>query len=416
MPILPDGALSIKLPSLVKVTQLFDSNEIVDIEAAVMAELNTPYVEKLVKPGQNIAIAVGSRGISNIVRIVKILGDRLKDFGATPFVIPAMGSHGGATAAGQRDVLESLGISEDTVGMAIVSSMEVCEIGKTADGVPVYTDKNAVDADMVIPVARIKPHTDFRGNYESGLCKMLAIGLGKHSGCSRLHQEGFSTFDTLLPQVAKVVIEKTAIGFGLAIVENAYDKTFKIRMIPANEFFTEEPQLLLLAKKKMATIMVPDIDVLIVEQIGKDISGAGMDPNIIGRTSKGKLAGFNGPSIQRIVVLDLSDATHGNACGIGLADFITRRAYDKIDYLSTYANVIASANPEAGRVPVVMDNEREAVIAAVRCCKTDQNQPRIVRITDTLHLGQIEVSENLLPVIKTNQNIKICRREMLNEA
>lgn len=408
MPILPEEALAFEMPQLVKVRQKFDATEIVDIETAVLQEINQPAIAGMIKPGAKVAIAVGSRGISNIARMVKTLGRRIRELGGQPFVVAAMGSHGGGTAEGQQGVLASLGVTEAAMGIPVVCSMEVVNIGKTDDGVPVYMDKVAYNADMVVLVARVKPHTDFKGDFESGLCKMMAIGLGKHIGCSRLHQEGFDCFSTLLPAVAKVFIAKARIGFGLAVLENAYDKTYSIKAVRASEFLAEEPNLLAAAKKLMPRIMLPTIDVLIVEQIGKDISGAGMDPNIIGRTTKGKLPSFNGPTIQRIVVLDLSEATHGNACGIGLADFITKSTFAKLDYLSTYANVIASANPEAGRIPVVMETEKEAVIAAVRCCsKIDISRPRIVRIKDTLSLEYIWISANLCPEVATNPDVEI---------
>lgn len=408
MPILPAEALTFQMPAMVRVRQKFDAAEIPDVEKGVSAEIGRPDIGGLIKPGSRVAIAVGSRGISNLDSIVKVLGARLKDLGAQPFIVPAMGSHGGGTAEGQRAVLASLGITQQAVAMPVVASMEVVPLGQTGNAVPVYMDKNAYQADLTVLVARVKPHTDFKGEFESGLCKMMAIGLGKHLGCSRLHQEGFDSFPALIPEVAKVFLERANIAFGLAIVENAYDKTCLIKAVRASEFLAEEPELLAAAKQRMPRIMVPAIDVLIVEQIGKDISGAGMDPNIIGRTTKGKLPGFAGPSIQRIVVLDLTEATHGNACGIGLADFVTRTAFAKLDYLSTYANVIASANPEAGRIPVILDSELEAVAAAVRCCsRSDSSRPRLVRIKDTLHLEDLWVSENLCPEIAGNADIEI---------
>lgn len=410
MPILTENALSLKLPNMVKVRQIFDTTQILDVEGSLLEEINQPTFINMIQPGYKVAIAVGSRGISNISEIVKILGIRIKELGAQPFIIPAMGSHGGGTAEGQQAILASFGITEKTMGMPILASMEVVLIGGTKNGVPVYMDKNSYGADMVVLVARVKPHTDFKGDFESGLCKMMAIGLGKHIGCSRLHQEGFDSFSTLIPEVAEVFLKKANIGFGLAIIENAYDKTYMIKAVKASEFLVEEPKLLKTAKMLMPVIMVPNIDVLIVEKIGKNISGAGMDPNIIGRTTKGKVPDFKGPVIQRIVVLDLSDATHGNACGMGLADFISQTAFKKFDAISTYANVIASANPEAGRIPVVMDSETEAVIAAIRCCsKIDSANPRMVRIKDTLHLEYIQVSENICRDIVTNPKMKIVR-------
>ncbi|MDF2519932.1 MAG: hypothetical protein K0R84_560 [Clostridia bacterium] len=407
MPILTESALKLALPKMIKVRQKFDMHEIIDIEESVRKQLYKEEIKAIIEPGKKIALAVGSRGICNIARIVKTAVMCLQEMGAEPFIVPAMGSHGGATAEGQREVLNSFGINEETMGVPIRSSMEVVKIGETNEGIPVFMDKLAYQSDMVVLIARVKPHTDFKGKVESGLCKMMAIGLGKHEGCSRLHQEGFENFHTVIPEVAEVFLKNVPIGFGLAIVENAYDRTALIEAVLSKHIIEEDARLLLLAKKNMPRIMLPTVDVLIVEQIGKDITGAGMDPNIVGRTTKGKLPGFSGPDIQRIVVLGLSEGTHGNACGIGLADFTVKNVLDEIDHTATYANVIASGNPEAGRIPVAMESEREAVIAAVKCCtRIDENNPKIVRIKDTLHLGEIYVSENLLPIILENDNLE----------
>jgi len=408
MPVLTESALSIKLPEMIKVRQKFGIQRINDIESAVSNEIYNNTIVKMVKPGQKIAIAVGSRGIFNLAEIVKTVGNCLKRLGAKPFIVPAMGSHGGGTAEGQREVLSSYGINENRIGLPIVSSMEVLKVGETVDKIPVLMDRVAYESDMIVPIARIKPHTDYKARIESGLCKMMAIGLGKHEGCSRLHKEGFERFGKVIPEVAEVIIKETPIGFGIAIIENAYDRTAFIKAVIADEILNEEPGMLNVAKSMMPKIMLPDIDVLIVEQIGKDISGAGMDPNIIGRTTKGKLQGFEGPDIKRIIVLSLSENTHGNACGIGLADFTVKHFLESVNYTSTYANVIASGNPEAGRIPIVMENETEAVIAALSCCPgINENNPKIVRIKNTLHVEEIFISKNMMPDIEGNALFEI---------
>ncbi len=408
MPILTEEALKMQLPRMVKVRQKFEMQKIPDIERAIISEMKRDEIKNVVKPGHRVAIAVGSRGISNISLIVKTVGEQLKQLGARPFVVPAMGSHGGATAEGQRDILAAYGVDDKTMDMPVMSSMDVLNIGRTTDGIPVYIDKNAFKADLIVPIARIKPHTDFRADIESGLCKMLAIGLGKHVGCSRLHQEGFSSFNKVIPMVADVILQNAPVGFGIAIVEDGYDETALIKAVATKDFLTADSQLLRMAKAFMPGIMLPAVDVLVVELIGKDISGGGMDPNVIGRTAQGRLEGFEGPEIQRIVVLGLTEAAHGNAIGLGLADFTTKEVFDKIDTCATYANAIASANPQAARVPIVMDNAREAIIAAVRCCwHIDENNPRIVTIKDTLHLEEIFVSENMLPEIQGNEKLEI---------
>ena len=408
MSILPYSTMNLKLPKMYKVKQYFDSTHIPDIHKAIDEQLEQHEIKSLVKPNQKIAIAVGSRGIYQIDKIVRIIGDRLKQLGADPFIVPAMGSHGGAAAEGQRKVLKSYGIDEKNMGMPILSSMDVEIIGKTPKGVPVYFDKNALNADLIIPVARIKPHTNFKGPIESGICKMLAIGLGKHEGCSRYHQEGFEQFPELIPEVAKVIIENAPIGFGIGIVENAYEKTFHISAVNAKDILTKEPELLFMAQQQMAKIMISDIDVLIIEKIGKEISGAGMDPNIIGRDQYGKLKGYDGPNIKRIIVKDLTEQTNGNASGIGIADFITRKCFNKIDFESTYTNCIAGASPEGAFIPIIMESEELAIRAALQCCnQIDFNHPKIVRISDTLHLEEIEVSECLLPDLKINSHVEI---------
>lgn len=416
MPILTAEALKRKLPAMYRVKQEFDAPTLDNIEELVCREMNKERIREVVKPGQRVAIAVGSRGIANLEKVVKTVGLCLKEWGARPFIVPAMGSHGGATAQGQKEVLEGYGINEASMEMPVLSSMDVVEIGRTSQGIPVFIDKIAYHADLIVPVARIKPHTDFKAEIESGLCKMLAIGLGKHVGCSRLHEEGFHRFHEVIPAVAEVVLNNAPIAFGMALVENAYDKTGQITAVPANVFLQEEPQLLKTAKALMPRIMLKDIDVLVVEQIGKDISGAGMDPNITGRTARGLIPGFDGPDIQRIVVLGLTENTHGNACGLGLAEFTVREVVQKIDYTSTYANVLASSNPDVGKIPVVLENEREAIIAAIQCCYgIDRHNPRIVRIKNTLHLEEILVSEALIPEVKENNRLKIMCRDAVRQ-
>jgi hypothetical protein len=320
-----------------------------------------------------------------------------------------MGSHGGATAEGQLEILRGYGVTEETMGVPIKSSMDVTLIGHTPKGIPVYMDKNALAADTVVVINRVKPHTAAKGLIESGLCKMLAIGLGKHIGCSRLHEEGWSGFSQVISSAAEVFLKKANIGFGIALVENAFDQTAIIKAVVKDEFLTQDRELLAKSKAMMPRLLVPHIDVLVIEQIGKDISGAGMDPNIVGRSAViGKVPNYNGPTIKRVVVLDLSEGTHGNASGIGNADFITKKVFDQIDFAATYANMIAAGSPESARIPIALETEREAIIAAVKCSGIEgEAGPHIVRIKDTLHLEEIWVSENMLPLIKGNDRIDI---------
>ena len=391
---LPESVRNIKLPKMVKVTQEFDDDHLEDTAAAVR-ETAAPFAAEM-KTGSTAAVLVGSRGITDIDLIAKTVVEVLKEAGVKPFIIPAMGSHGGGTSEGQEEVLRGYGITEETMGVPINSSMETEIIGETDDGMEVHFSKPALEADYVVPIGRVKPHTDFTGFVESGLCKMLAIGGGKHNGCSRIHREGFPALEHTIPDSAKIIIERVDIPFGLAVIENAFEKTHTVEAVRGRDFLTREPELLKLAKSLMPRIKFDDIDILIVEQIGKDISGTGMDTNIIARDSFGPLPGAV-PRIQRIIIEDLTEGAHGNAIGFGMADFILRSALDKIDFNATYTNGIASGNTNGMKIPVIADTEEEAIRAALQTCiGIDINNPRIVKIKDTLHLSEIEVSENML--------------------
>ena len=391
---LPESVRNIKLPKMVKVTQEFDDDHLEDTAAAVR-ETAAPFAAEM-KTGSTAAVLVGSRGITDIDLLAKTVVEVLKEAGVKPFIIPAMGSHGGGTSEGQEEVLRGYGITEETMGVPINSSMETEIIGETDDGMEVHFSKPALEADYVVPIGRVKPHTDFTGFVESGLCKMLAIGGGKHNGCSRIHREGFPALEHTIPDSAKIIIERVDIPFGLAVIENAFEKTHTVEAVRGRDFLTREPELLKLAKSLMPRIKFDDIDILIVEQIGKDISGTGMDTNIIARDSFGPLPGAV-PRIQRIIIEDLTEGAHGNAIGFGMADFILRSALDKIDFNATYTNGIASGNTNGMKIPVIADTEEEAIRAALQTCiGIDINNPRIVKIKDTLHLSEIEVSENML--------------------
>ncbi len=399
MPVLPEAARNIKLPEMIHVKQIFPDDYIdpMIIPDVVKREIATERIRCRVKPGQSVAVLVGSRGITNINLIVKQTVDSLLDLGTSPFIVPAMGSHGGGNAEMQRQIIAGYGITEQAMGVPIKASMETVVIGETRGGVPVHMDKNAYAADAVVPIARIKTHTDFKGPIESGMCKMLAIGCGKHNGCSALHREGFDRFHELIPDVARVYIEKKNIAFGIAIVENAHDHVNMIKAVPGNRFLDEEPALLLYSKSLMPKLQFEDIDVLIVEQIGKDITGSGMDPNIMGRLSYGLAPEYKGPKIKRIVVLGLTPGTHGNATGIGVADFTVKSVRDSIDWEATYANSIASCDPIGGFLPVVLDTEEDAIRAAIQTClHIDRNNAKVVRIKNTLELIDIQISKNLL--------------------
>lgn len=403
MALLPESAYNYTLPRMIRVIQRFDDSHLTNVEEVIANQLAKPDIRAMVRPGMSVALLVGSRGICNMARITRAVGKELKAMGAKPFIVPAMGSHGGGCAEGQREVLRSYGITDETMDMPLISRMEVDEIGATKSGIPVCVDRVAHGADMIVPLGRVKPHTDFKGPIESGLCKMLTIGLGKHEGCSRLHQYGFQSFAELIPEAAWVVIENTKVGFGLAILENGYDQTCMLEAVPARDIHSREAELLKIAKARMPSIMLKEIDVLVVGKIGKDISGAGMDPNITGRTTKGSIPGFAGPKIQRIVVEGITEQSHGNACGVGLADYILESCAEQIDTVATAINSIGSGNPEAGRIPIRVADTREGILASLRTAVgVDYSRPKIVRIESTLQLGELSISEGLLDEARSN--------------
>jgi len=304
----------VKIPRMVKIHQKFEDNGIKDIPAVIKSELNKPQIAGTIKPGQSIAITVGSRGIANIALITREVVKIVKELGGNPFIVPAMGSHGGATAEGQKAMIEGYGVTEEYVGAPIKSSMEVKMIGYNEDGKPTYIDKYAAEADGIIVMGRVKPHTAFRGEYESGLFKMMTIGLGKHKGAETCHAEGFKNMAHNVPAFARAIMKNSNILFGIAILENAFDDTCKIVALTKEEIPVEEPKLLLEAKSLMTRIMFDKFDILIVDQIGKNFSGDGADPCITGTYCTPYASG--GPEFYRYVVLDMSDETHGNGLGV----------------------------------------------------------------------------------------------------
>ena len=411
MPILPKSAYDINLPEMYHVKQIFPDTELRDLAKKIYDDFKSDEISNSVRAGQSIAVLVGSRGICDLNITVKSTIDNLMRLGAKPFIVPAMGSHGGGVAEEQKKIIEGYGITEEAMGVPIKASMETVIIGKTLEGIPVHIDKNAYNADGIVPIGRVKVHTDFDGPIESGLCKMLAIGGGKHNGCSRLHREGFDKFPVLIPQVAEIMLATLNIPFGVAIIENAQEKIYDVEVVGGSRILEREPELLKISKSLMPKLQFDEIDVLIVEQIGKDITGAGMDPNITGRKSVGKIAGFEGPDIKRIFVLGLSDMTHNNATGCGIADFMLKDSYSHIDLASTYTNCIASGNPEAGKIPILVENEEEGMRAAIQTCAgIDMNEAKIVKIKDTLHLIDIQVSGSMLPFCEDKNRFRIGKK------
>jgi len=387
-----------KIPRLIKVRQYFKREYIEDIEDRVRWEILKLGIS--IKPGSEIAIAVGSRGIRNIDRIVKATVGVIKEMGGKPFIVPAMGSHGGATAEGQKELLEGYGIREEVIGAPIRSSMEVVEL--PSDGLVnrVFMDKIAYSADGTIVINRIKPHTDFHGDIESGLLKMCVIGLGKHKQAIEIHRFGTYGLKHLIPLTAERIIKYGNIIFGIAIVENAYDETMIIEGVKPEEFEETDRRLLKIAKENMPSLPVDNLDLLIVDQMGKDISGAGMDTNIIGRIYIDGEPEPERPKITRIVVTDLTEKTHGNAIGIGLADFTTRKLFEKIDFNATYQNAVTSTFVLRGKIPIIAEDSRTAIEWALKTCgPIEIENAKIIRIKDTLSLSELYVSKSILDEI-----------------
>jgi hypothetical protein len=334
----------------------------------------------------------------------------VKKYGGNPFIIPAMGSHGGATPEGQKNVLEELGITEEKVGAPIVSNLDVEFLGNTDEGIPVYTSKDALNSDAVILVNRVKPHTSFRGDIESGLIKMSVIGLGKQKGADLCHKMGFYRFAERLKAMAQIVLSRVPVVLGVALLENAYDETADVRVLTAGEFFTVEPVLLEKAKSWMPKILLDDLDVLVVDELGKDISGDGMDPNITGRFASDYAKGDL--KVDRIVVLRLTEKTEGNANGIGMADITTLKVLEDTDFTKGYINTITAALPRTVRLPMVMPDDRSAIKAAIKTANNldyKGENSRIVRIKNTLHLEYIYVSEALLEDVKNHPQLEIVK-------
>jgi acyl-CoA synthetase (AMP-forming)/AMP-acid ligase II len=390
------GGLQIPLPPMARVRQIFDPAKLEDIPGAIRSEFAKPEIRDRVKPGQVIAVGCGSRGVANIALIVRTVIAELKALGAAPFIFPCMGSHGAATAEGQRKVLEAYGITEESTGVPIRATMDTVITGHLDDGTPVHMDRHAAEAEAIVVINRIKPHTAFRGATESGLTKMLAIGIGKIIGASTYHMHGMDSFPELLPKVRDVNIAQRNVLFGVGIVENAYDETALIELVPADQLAAREPALQVLAKKNMPQIFFDEIDVLVIDEMGKNISGAGFDPNIVGRNRR-SVSWPAKPMVKKIVVLNLTRITHGNATGIGAADVITMRIFRELDIASTYANVITSMNLDGGMIPIVMNTDHDAIALAVKSVvRVKPGNCRIVRIRNTLHLGEIEVSASML--------------------
>ena len=399
MEIKRDGTVSrllrdVPLPRMFHAAQAFPDAHIEreGIEKAIFSEIARSGAGDRVKPGMRIAVTAGSRGIRNVDEITRSVVAWAKTRGAVPFIVPAMGSHGGATADGQKELLAGYGITEQAMGCEIRSSMDTVLLGHSELGKPVYMDRNAYESDGVILSCRLKPHNAFRGPIESGPCKMMTVGLGKQKGAEQVHADGMDIIFQNIPTMAKVTLSTGKILFAIPCLENAYDQTLMFEAIPAEKILEREPELLKVAFVNMPSILVGEGDVLIVDRVGKNYSGTGVDPNITGTFSTPYASG--GVKVQRTCFLNLSEESHGNSLGVGLASAITRRIFDQIDADAMYTNCITSTVIKSAMIPCVMSTDKEAVQFCLRTCnRVDADHPRVIRIRNSLHIGQIMLSE-----------------------
>lgn len=401
MPILLPEERNIQIPELFKYSNKFDYSHINNIEEVVRQEALREIKRAGIVKGMKVALSVGSRGIGNLIEIVQTLIHELKCIGAMPYVVGAMGSHGGGEENAQKKILEELGLQESVIGVPVITKQDVISIGNLDSGENIYFSKAAYDADKIIIINRIKPHTDFdgKGDIESGICKMSVIGLGNHKGCVEIHRAGIEKFPGILIEASQKIFHSTNIAFGIGIVENAVGKPCIIKAIPVNAILEEERKLIKEAKKRMARLPFKEIDVLIIEEIGKDISGSGADPNIIGRLGPKKDSDYV-PNIKCIVILGLSKKSGGNATGVGFADVITEDMFQSINREVTYANCLAGGSKfglDCARIPIIMKNEKEALLAAMKISgKKEGDECKMIQIKNTKELEEIKISKAFL--------------------
>lgn len=411
MPLLLPEDNTFPLPAMHRVQQSFPRERLENVQETVQEQMGKADIRAQVFPGAKVAVAVGSRGIQNLALIVRTVIDEITKVGGQPFIVSAMGSHGSGTPEGQREVLAGYGITPEAMGVPVNTSMDVTHLGKTSGGIDVYFDNEALAADVIVPINRIKLHTDFVADIQSGLCKMLVIGLGNHKGCTAVHESEFDVFGETLLEAADIILARAKVGFGIGIVENSYDQTALVEAIPVGNLIAREKELVRIAKANMPLLMIPEIDVLVVEEIGKNISGAGYDPNILGRSYILKEYVLPVPKIDQMVLLDVTQASHGNAIGMGAFDVITRKVFDQLDLEPIYANAIAVKCLHDAKIPLVAASEEEAVRIAVKVLRgVDKSQLKIVKIKNTLDLDIIQVSTALLDVVERNPKLTLLEK------
>ena len=397
----------VRIPPMARVRQVFPDSRLEDLPGAIAGEFARPGAGETIRAGMRVAVTVGSRGMADLPTLVRTVVDQVRVRGGEPFIVPAMGSHGGATPQGQLELLEGLGITEAVANAPIRATMETRVLGHTEDGRAVHLDRFAAEADGILVLNRVKPHTAFRGPVESGLMKMMAVGLGNQKGAEACHAEGFHRMAEFVLQGARVVLARAPVLFGLAVLENACDATCRIEAVPRDRIEAREPELLREARGLMPCILLPRFDVLVVDRIGKNFSGSGADPNITG-TYCSAAAGGGGPVFQRYVVLGLSPETHGGAQGMGMADFTTRRLFDQADLDASYPNALTYREPRTVKLPMVLANDRLALQAAIyTCVGLGPGGPGIVRLADTLHINTIQVSPALLSGLRETPGLEL---------
>lgn len=405
--VIVQGMEDIRLPQMVRIRQKYDDQHIYDIPGCVIDELDRRIKNKQWFRGKRICITAGSRGIPHLDVIIYTICTRLKEWGAKPFIIPAMGSHGGGTAEGQLEVLASYNITEQTMGVPIISCMDVVQYGTLSNGTPLYCDKYAFESDGIVLLNKQKPHTDFHGSHESGIAKMIAIGIAKHTGASTFHMQGFSQFRERVPEAAETFLNCAPVAFGVGIVQNAYDDICTIRVAEPQDIMQMDRENLLIAKERLAKFKFDDIDVLVLDEIGKNISGYGHDPNVTGRANGNDDSFKHILKLKKMVILGVTKESHHNGTGIAEADVTTLDVVRDIDWGMVWTNLITSTEIQGCKIPMYANTKREALLLAIRTCDDiDFNRARVVRAQNTQSLFEIEVSESLYETIKDREDIE----------
>jgi len=396
------------IPPVAPIRQTAPQPVITDVAAEVRRLWRESRVAGRIRRGSRVAVGVGSRGIASLSTIVRATLDSLRDLGAQPFIVAAMGSHGGATAAGQRELLAEYGISEQALGVPVKTDMTAVRIGTNSWGEPVWWDKNALEADAVVTVSRIKPHTDFRGRFESGIVKMLVIGLGKREGAAQHHRWGFRGLRDMLPETAHVIVEKTPFIGGLAILENAREQTARLQVVDREELFDVEPRLLEEARSLMGRLPFEQLDLLVIGEIGKNYSGAGIDPNVVGRLLIETQPEFESPKITRICALDLSPESHGNGTGCGIADLVTQRLLAAIDPVPFRMNNLTACFLRRSQLPFAFPNDRTCIEMGLQTCwQPNREAVRLALIPNTLEVEELWVSAPLVEEARKNPHLEV---------